>query len=341
MRLYGFGSTVAGCYVFPAIDAEDDWTFSRDPVSVSVGGRDGSADFYESGQYNIKPLPIAKTFSVIPTITPFTGSGSVEEFLIDDTAFSCTGAAFLTEVIVGDTITFDSSDYTVTVVIDDDHILVTPASPSNYSSGSYTITPSTIRERHYSNLEYPLNTLRAATISAGESKLWALMRDGSYRWAWAKCVSHAPPENTQTRMTLPVSLEFHCREGLWYNETQHTSTITSAGANALANAGNYPAAVSCDLTAGDAAVTAFSLAATGQGWAFAGTLAATKHLIVSPGAYTATNNGTGCYSSLTITDKGDLWLHLPKNASTSITGAITGGGTGWTYTLSWYDTWIM
>lgn len=338
MKLYGFGATRAGCYQFSTLNAEDDWALTRDSVSAPVGGRRGVVDYYFEDNYPLKPLTASKTFTVMPSLATFTGTGNAA-IAIDDEAIDGSGTLFVDELNVGGTITIDGHAFTVASIESQTRAYATVASSWELTSQSFTVTPTTYK---YFRLEVTLYALRLATIGQDESKLWAQMRDGSYRWCWAKCVSLATPEKQDTRLDIPVTLEFFCREGLWYSETLHTQTVTSAGDVNLTNVGNYPAVLSCDLTAGNAAVTAFRLTSDDQEWSFSGTLASTKHLIVSPGAYAATNDGANAYASLTFKDKAALWMYLSPNCTpTAIGHTRTGGGTGWTFTLSWYDTWIM
>lgn len=92
----------------------------------------------------------------------------------------------------------------------------------------------------YADLDGALDALHQATISRGRSKVWGLLRDGSRRWAWAKCTGLRTAENYQQKFHLNVEASFMCPEGLWYGEEQqfqmfanqalpHSQTVTNAG----------------------------------------------------------------------------------------------------------------
>lgn len=69
----------------------------------------------------------------------------------------------------------------------------------------------------YVGVETAVEALRAATISASaETKLWLLRRDNTTRWAWAKCTSVNVSENYQGYSGVRATVEFFCREGVWY-----------------------------------------------------------------------------------------------------------------------------
>lgn len=192
----------------------------------------------------------------------------------------------------------------------------------------------------WAGVETALAAMRAALVG-NESKLWGEVRDGSRRWAYAKCVAFSAADRFGQILHCPITLEFLLTEGVWYSETLHTTTKTTAAAHVLANAGNVPAAVKVTVVPAVASMTAFAASATGQGWAWAGTLNTAKSLIVDAAAYSATNDGADAYAALTITRPSALWLHLlPGNNTITITRTQGGGGT-FAATFEWYDTWIM
>ncbi|HLF28232.1 MAG TPA: hypothetical protein VJG32_18025 [Anaerolineae bacterium] len=102
--------------------------------------------------------------------------------------------------------------------------------PRNYPIASSTVSVKfNLSADSYEAIGFALDDLKAATIDHGEDKLWALHRDDLIRrWAWAKCVKLTPPEAAGKNYTsLPVTLEFSMREGLWYGERQFSFTRTS------------------------------------------------------------------------------------------------------------------
>ena len=192
----------------------------------------------------------------------------------------------------------------------------------------------------WAGVETALAAMRAALVG-NESKLWGEVRDGSRRWAWAKCIGFKASDRFGQILHCPIDIEFLLTEGLWYSEAANTTTKTTAAAHVMANAGNVPAAVKVTVVPAVAAMTAFAAAATGQGWSWAGTLNTAKSLIVDSAAYSATNDGAEAFSALTITRPSALWLHLlPGNNTITISKAQCGGGT-FAATFEWYDTWIM
>jgi len=186
-------------------------------------------------------------------------------------------------------------------------------------------------------VDVTLDALHAATIAPGEQRLWAEMRDGSKRWAWAKCLSIHAPDKVGQPFHCPIELEFTLREGLWYAETAKTQTQAGAATIALVNSGDVRVPVSVSVTANATATTAYAVGAPGRGWSFAGTLAGTKTLIVDAAAYISTNNALNCFSSLSITDRAAFWFYL-EPGSNSVTITFTGGNP--TAVLAWNEVYL-
>lgn len=195
----------------------------------------------------------------------------------------------------------------------------------------------------WAGVETALDALRAATITQAESKLWLLMRDGSHRWAWAKCIGLSDPDRTGQFLHCPIEITFYLSEGLWYSESENTATLANAGSVNVVNVGNVAAAVRVGVTVTTAALTAFAVSSAACGWSFAGSVAAAagEKLIVDAAAYSALNNGSDCYANLTITNEARLYLFAePGTTLFTITKTQGGGGTIST-TLKWYDTWVL
>ena len=201
---------------------------------------------------------------------------------------------------------------------------------------------SVITATTWAGVETALDALRAALNAAtAENKLWGLCRDGSKRWAWAKVESVRAPDRVGQILHCPVDLAFGLREGLWYSETAHSEAKTATGAHVLANAGNVRTPVKVTVVPAVATLTAFAVSATGQGWAWAGSLAAGQSLIVDAAAYAVTRNGSDDYAALTLTEPSTFWLYLePGNNTLTLTRTQGVSGT-FTATFEWSDTWVM
>lgn len=92
-----------------------------------------------------------------------------------------------------------------------------------YGDNKFPISAFTIRKSAlvtaatYAAVETAISALKAATIAVDESKLWALMRDGTTtHWAWAKCISLRISDQKEQIYFIPVEIEFFCREGVWH-----------------------------------------------------------------------------------------------------------------------------
>jgi hypothetical protein len=189
----------------------------------------------------------------------------------------------------------------------------------------------------WAGVDTALDALHAATIAVGERRLWAELRDGSKRWAWAKCRSIHAPDRIGQPQHCPVDLEFDLREGLWYAETAGLHQIVGAGTFTLTNAGDVRVPVKVTVTANATPTTAYAISATGRSCSFAGRLAATARAIVDAASYLATNDGADCYSSLTITNKSSFWFYL-EPGSNSVTITFTGGNPS--ADIEWNDAYL-
>lgn len=211
-----------------------------------------------------------------------------------------------------------------------------------YQHGAQTVTKSfTVVAATYAGVETTLEALRAATIAQDESKLWCVMRDGSRRWAWAKCVSFSAPDMRGAFLDAQVTLEFLCREGLWYNEAIHQQGKSSDGTVTLNNAGNVNTPVKISTGSGTGTLAQFSASTAVSGWDFAGAVFAGNDLIVDAAAYTATNNGANCYSSMTFDDSDTFWLAFAPGDNVLTISSLVGGGASFSALIEWYDCWVM
>jgi|WetSurMetagenome_2_1015567.scaffolds.fasta_scaffold18114_3 hypothetical protein len=209
-------------------------------------------------------------------------------------------------------------------------------------SSAWPIEPLTVRKQAivtaatWAGVDTALDALHAATIALGEQRLWAELRDGSKRWAWAKCRSIRTPDKVGQPQHCPITLEFDLREGLWYAETASLYQKVGAGTFTLTNAGDVRVPVKVTMQSSNT-LTAYAISATGRGWSYAGSIGINDTLIVDAAAYLATKNAADCYSSLTITDKSAFWFYL-EPGSNSVTITFTGGNPG--ADIVWNDAYL-
>lgn len=216
------------------------------------------------------------------------------------------------------------------------------------------IMPLTVRKSFeivastYAGVETALNTARASLLAADESKLWALMRDGSKRWTYAKVTAFSAPESVGTRQTIPVSVEFACREGLWYGETANTQAIVGTTVYTVTNAGNATAPLKITAAISSVNMTSvrfdvdYGSIAPLYRVTYGGTVVPGTSLVIDSGAYSVTNNGAADYANLTVASTaGDYWLALKPGSSDLHISAITHPAGTRTVTAEWYDTWVM
>ncbi|CAG0959154.1 hypothetical protein PLCT2_00653 [Planctomycetaceae bacterium] len=350
MIISRFGSAWATAYPFPVLKGVDDWGTDRPPIIQQVGGMSGGFDFYGDKASPLSPLAVKKSFNLTSEVfyTPGTGTIHTQAYFPElVTKIVGTGTSFTTDFEVGQKIRFTYSGVTyvctVSVIDDDDELQVVEQASLPVFSGPETAFEIGSVNR-YQNIESELDVLKAATIAAGESKLWGLLRDGTYRWAWAKCTSLRPPERYTEKLALPVELEFMLREGLWYGATQHTHTVNTQDSGydfTLNNAGNHPAMVRVLIDNGDVTVmTSFKLKnhTNGLEWTY-DNVPLLHDIIVDAGAYSVTDNGADAYSHLTVGAGQVVWMQLePGNNSLEIT--YTGSPDLYTMFVYWDDTYL-
>ncbi len=334
-----FGSAYATAYQLPILQGQDDWATSRPPVLAKVGGMNGAFDFYGTSNYPLESVTVKKSFTlahsgiVVGTGTLTTTAGS--------DAVVGSGTLATLEIYAGDYLIITSGEgvdsHYVESVTDDTHFtLVTNAT---YSAGSRTFTIT--RTPSYAGVEFDIDTLKHHTINAGESKLWGLLRSGSQRWAYAKCIAVAAPESYENKLAIPVSVEFALREGLWYAATQSGTSIDQTDLSYdLVNNGSTYAAFELTLTSATGTLTAVTITNTTNGdtFTYTGSAAVGKTIIVKTGAYSITNDGTGAYTGLTYGANQVNWLRL-NPGSNAVTISVT-GSTAWSGSMEWWDTYL-
>ena len=225
-----------------------------------------------------------------------------------------------------------------------------------FGSEDYPVQPLTVAKRYtitsstYAGVETTdLETLRGDLYN-GISKLWGEMRDGTRRWAWAKCVGLKTNEKSKTAKTAAeVELEFFIPEGVWYSETANTVNKTADDAFNVTNAGNFPALVYAELTPSSVKVTKFFWAvvsplistATTFTWEDTGTgIPSGDTLIIDSAAYSITMAGLDSYRYVTLGTGQVAWLYLAPGTN-NVTIIVTQALGSWSLDFQWYDTWVM
>lgn len=217
-----------------------------------------------------------------------------------------------------------------------------------WAGQNYPPAPLTVRRKmlvmaaSWAGVETALDNLLTATILAGESKLWALHNDGATKfWTTAKCTGLAIEESaTDPETGVPVSLEFFCRESVWYGGT-HEAIWSVTGAKTVTNAGAQRAQAKFTLYNAPSAMTLTEVTVTndttGDTWTFSGDVLADTYLIVDSAARSCTNAGASAYADLALGPRQIDWLRLAPGANT-ITISITPNTGTFQFGLEWTDT---
>jgi len=350
MIIAGFGDTVGSMYTFTTALMDDNYAEAAPQATKAVPLASGVLDVRGATPNAIAAQTIDKSFVLVTTPTADTAFATK----VMSTFFTHSGNVGHTDIVPGSVIVYDGAgngaDDGAGALIDG---LGSPRGWINYATGDYTITEDFFNDitglgfdyiigytPKWADLGTALDALRTATIARGETKLWALMRDGTYRWTWAKCVQIKAPERVGQINHAPVSLKFVARTGLWYGETLHQVTASGGPLTAMTNAGNYIAPVTVRLTGVGTPCTGFNLRNGDgvNGITFAGTIAVGQTCVVDSLAYSIKNNGVGAFSNLTTV--GDwYWLYL-NPGNDGLYKWSTSGGTP-TIVYEYYDTWVM
>ena len=216
-------------------------------------------------------------------------------------------------------------------------------------------------ESTYAGIETALNTLRAATIAAGRTKLWGELRDGSTRlWTWGKCVRLKSPEKAGGEyVNKRVELTFRCSEGLWYSEST-VSALTylfpGGGYNLPAtNDGNFPALVRAAIVSPGNTITMAVTQMRNGGvtpecqWQFDAHVLSGNYLVVDAQLSQVTNNDVDAYDDLTVGTSAFLssttpqvaWLWLPAGAHSFYVDSSVIGANYTEFRFTWYHTYLM
>jgi len=283
MLIAGFGDTYATAAIFPTNMPEDDWTVQRPAAQRRIPFAGGAFDYRGDDAPPVAAYTVRKKFMLLGPVVWKTGTGLIFTEFGGVPLIEGDFTDFLNEVEAGNVLRFTMGGtqriVTVLSVSNEAEAVISQADYNALLPYWGTEVPYEIGNIDcYTNLDAALETLKRSVLGVGESKLWLEMRDGSHRWAWAKCQKVRQIERVEDRLAVPVELEFYLREGVWYSETLHSGLVSGTSGNAtLANAGNIATAVKATVHAGSANITAASV---GGKWAFSGTLLAGNDLIV-------------------------------------------------------------
>lgn len=350
MIIAGFGDSVATMYTFPTALMDDSYAAAAPQATKAVPLASGVLDVRGATPNAIAALTVDKSFVLITTPTADTTSAT---YTITNPG-THSGNVGHVDIVPGSVVVNDISG---TGADDGTGNLIDSAlnvrGSIDYTTGGYSISttfldpPITSLDFTYisgytpkwADLGTAIDALRTATIARGESKLWALMRDGTYRWTWAKCVQFKAPERVGQINHAPVALKFVARSGLWYGETLN-QVARDGVLTEMTNLGNTIAPVTVRVTAVGAPCTAFEYR-SGDGSnqvVFAGSVAVGKTMVLDSAKWSAKNDGVGAFANLTLVGTGP-WLYLRPGDDGIYQWSITGGNP--TVVYEYYDTWVM
>ena len=360
MIISRFGSTWATAYEFGVLKGADDYQTQRTPSVGQVGGMAGVYDFWGSTANPIAPQAVNKKFELRPLRTYTAGTGHLYAGgYSNDYGYYLQGidSDFVGDITAGCTIRFTYSGTVYTVIVT--HVFAIGDLSQTYETlfvsgfvpefAAISVDYEIGSRETYAAVEVALDALRQATLYVGESKLWGLRRDGTHVWAWAKCNRGRWPEDYNTKLHLPVELEFFCREGVWYGETEQTYVVAGGAPTpytfSVVNNGTLPALVKATLIGYVSNITQPKLEnlTNGMEWIFdrAGTsndVAVGKTLVVDAAQYSVIYDGANDYASLVIPNTQFVWMQLePGTNSMRLT---TTGSTNRELQLTWYDTYL-
>lgn len=219
--------------------------------------------------------------------------------------------------------------------------------------------------------EAELETLyfQLLALRGKRDRLYRRTVSGDIHWQYARLVELTSQRNydqTKYRFIQDLQLRFVTQEafwrgdlgGAWYLDSgeyldsglafDSSTTYTLDGSpKEIAitlgeEAGRAPIrAIRFQVTAGSAAITSITVArAGGESMTFSASIAAGDILLIDTGTMQVTNDGVDAYDDLTLSPTADLasWFAL-EPGSNPITVTYTGGGTGSTLSLGYYEAW--
>lgn len=163
--------------------------------------------------------------------------------------------------------------------------------------------------------------------SYGRTKLWGECRDGSHRWAWAKCVEANVSDRAGNFLRFPVTMKFSLSEGVWYGESPLTYPMT-VGNHTISN-GTAVAYPVFTLTVNSGSLSSITLSdlASRWTWTYAHAITATKTLVVNASSLLCTHTGVvNAYQYLTIPVGQASWMWVATGGmgvSFSVVGSAT------------------
>jgi hypothetical protein len=347
MLISRFGSNWATGYVFPELQAVDDWQIQRPSAVSQVSGMAGAFDYVGAAANPQMAITVTKKFELAWRNDYVAGAGTIYTGTQGTKAIYGLGTAFQSFCYAGDKIRFTFNDhlyeYDIEQVFSATWMkLPDPQTASLPSIGSGSAVGYLIAHPDaYLNVENALEVLKRSVVAVGESKLWGLLRNGDHRWAWAKPIRGKYPESYVNKLHLPVELDFYLREGLWYGETQSGTSLSNSMSYplTLTNAGNMPAAVVLQITpSGTLTSLTLTNGTNGNTCTWTGSATSGQLLKIDTGNWLVTKAGAGAYEGFTFGAGQENWLTLLPGDN-AITVSVA-GASGWSGSLTWWNTYL-
>lgn len=194
-----------------------------------------------------------------------------------------------------------------------------------------------------------VNALRA--MARTRDYVYRIGQDHSVQRALARVASLTATDTVNTFASVELSFTFeiwshwearwdrswtlddghYLDTGLYLDDAPLTTTLTTSPQTVtVPNNGNLPVDDAVlTVTAGDAAITALTIACGAAKWAYAGTIAAGDSLVVDAGAWSVKNDGTDAFDDFSFDAAHALdGLFRLAVGNNSVVVTRTGGGTG-------------
>jgi hypothetical protein len=167
-------------------------------------------------------------------------------------------------------------------------------------------------------------------ISYGRDKLWGLCRDGTHRWAWAKCIEVNASEKPKQFHTYPIAMKFYLPEGVWYSENLASITRTTPGYSGFTVLnGSWFAYPTFTMSILSGTMTAFTLREISSLWSFTYThnITAAQSVVVNSAALSCAQTGVAnAYQYLTLPANQFPWMWIVPGGQSfnlSVSGTCT------------------
>lgn len=194
-------------------------------------------------------------------------------------------------------------------------------------------------------LRTTLDALRA--LRGKRQKLYRQAEsDSSQHWAWARLMEIQMRNTVMNKEMIwqPMLLVFQVMTG-WHGTLHEESYNLTADGTTNCSADNNGNVAVVDavltITAGNADITEVTMTISSLcQFSYDGTIAAGESLVVDSGAFSILNDGSDAYADFVLGAGQSVleWLRLQPGTST-VTIVLTGGGTGATADLDYYDGW--